>query len=82
MDKENISVLSLGSVIRNLQKEQYVRAMKETNYGWEASKSERFNHVGCPDDLFFVSSHDLPHPTECRCECEDCWHYVLKNKWG
>lgn len=75
-----MSKLTLRVTLSNLQKKEYVEAMNETEYGWRASKSERFNHVGCPDDLYFISREDLPHRGNCFMECEDCWHYVLKNK--
>lgn len=76
-----MSKLNLDSVIKDLQRKKYIEAMKETRYGWERSKSENYSHVGCPDDLDFVSEKDLPHPTDCVCECEYCWNYVLYNKW-
>ena len=81
IDKKNLSALNITSFISHLQKKQYEEAMKETNYGWNRMNTENYKHVGCPDDLFYVFKKDLPHPTECVYDCEECWKYVLKNKW-
>lgn len=75
-----MSKLTLSSTIKDMQKKDYVRAMKETKCGWNASSSREFNHVGCPNDLHYVRDEDMPHPKHCIMSCEDCWEYVLNNK--
>lgn len=71
--------LTINGAIRMLQRNEYIRAMRKTECGWKA-KGE-YSHVGCPDDLYFISENDLPHKTKCYMDCEQCWEYVLKNKW-
>lgn len=77
-----MSAITIEVFYKDKTREMYLQAMKETKFGWEASKSKHFNHVGCPDDLYFVSSSDLPHPVHCVMDCERCWNYVLEKKWG
>ena len=71
--------LTINDVTRTLQKNEYIRAMKKTEYGWKPKGS--YSHVGCPTDLYFISEADLPHKTNCIVDCKECWEYVLKNKW-
>lgn len=71
--------LTLQTTIKNLQKKEYVKAMKETDYGWKPSKN--YPDVGCPSDLQFIRMADEPHQGRCFMDCKDCWEYVLKNKW-
>ena len=70
---------NLQTVIKDLQRKQYIEAMKKSSCGWKASKE--FEGVGCPSDLPFISMKDEPHPNKCIMDCEACWEYVLKNKW-
>lgn len=70
---------TLKSTVRDLQRKEYIKAMKETEYGWKARG--KYEGVGCPDDLPFVFESDRPHRRHCYMDCEDCWNYVLKNKW-
>lgn len=76
----NMDKPTLQSVIRDLQRKEYIKTMKETEYGWKAKG--KYRGIGCPSDLQFVSMKDEPHPTRCITDCKECWEYVLKNKWG
>lgn len=70
---------TLQSVIRSLQRKQYVECMKNTEYGWKARG--KYKGISCPSDLPFISMKDEPHPDKCIVDCKECWEYVLKNKW-
>lgn len=74
--------LTLEKTMKDLQRKEFIQAMEETEYGWKASRSRRFSHVGCPNDLYFIHDTDLPHEKNCVVDCKECWNYVLKNKWG
>lgn len=71
---------TVEALVRDLQRKEYIKAMKETEYGWKPKG--RYSHVGCPSDLQFISDSDLPHKTKCIVDCKECWEYVLENKWG
>ena len=70
---------NLQSVIRDLQRKEYIEAMNGTEYGWEARG--KYEGICCPSDLQFVTVEDEPHPDKCIMDCDMCWKYVLENKW-
>lgn len=71
---------TLQATIGDLQRKEYIKAMKETEYGWKASG--KYKRIYCPSDLQFVSMREEPHPDKCIMDCKECWEYVLENKWG
>lgn len=75
-----MSKLTLDMIVKDKQKEEYLKAMKITEYGFKPCG--KYKMIGCPSDLPFVRLEDEPHMTRCIMECKDCWEYVLKNKWG
>lgn len=71
--------LTVEMFYKDKQREEFMKVMKETEYGWRSSG--KYANVGCPSDLPFVSENDEPHKGSCHMDCKDCWKYVLKNKW-
>lgn len=73
--------LGLDTVIKGLQRKEYIKVMEETDYGWKNGKHGEYKHIGCPADLPFIRLEEQPHEGMCLTKsCKECWEYVLNNK--